>query len=281
MIKPSSAALLLLALPWAAFAEGSSPWLPIPGQLSASLGYSQQSAKNAYIGDNKMTMSAITMGAASRYERSTTSLRLDYGLSDAVALDINLGVGRVKAGAADTDSGMTDAVAGVRWRVLDEYERVNLPTLTLRAAAIVAGNYEGDRLASLGNGANGLELAIVLGKHLTPRWSLSAEAGVQTRDDDVPNASFFELGTRYSFAPRWTASAGYAVKKYGGDLDIGAPGFTPARFQQVREERETLKLGLGYTLAGNQGLAVTYSHLLDGRNTVEDRGGAISYTYGF
>ena len=272
----------LAALPLAAFAESDSPWLPIPGQASLSVNHTEQSGDNAYIGDTLLPLSAITGGGASKYKRSTTSLRVDYGLSDAVSLDAALGYGKVKVGAADNDSGQTDSTLGLRWRVLDEFENPALPTLTLRGAAIIKGSYEGARLASLGKGANGFEAAVVLGKQLTPAFALWGEVGAQKRADDVPGAIFVELGARYRFAPKWSASLGYSDKKFRGGLDIGGAGFSPARFQQVREERGVVKLGVGFAVAGNQGIALNLAKTTSGRNTVkDDQVVGLSYTYAF
>ena len=87
----------------------------------------------------------------------------------------------------------------------------------------------------------------------------------------MPNATFYEVGARYRFAPSWSASLAYGAKKYSGNLNIGGPGFSPARFQEVRAERELIKLGLGYAFASNQGLALNYAKVQSGgRNTVKD-----------
>lgn len=271
-----------MALPLSALAEGDSPWLPIPGAFSFTLNQTEQSGKDAYIGESKVPLSAITGGAASKYKRSTTNLRLGYGLSDAVSLDAVLGHGRVKVGAADKDSGLTDSVLGINWRVLDEFERPGLPTLTLRGAAILKGNYDGARLAAVGNDQNGVEVAVILGKQITPSLALWAELGAQDRSGSVPTAVFYEFGARYRFAPAWSASLGYSGKKYGGDLDIGGPGFTPTRFQEVRAERGVAKLGVGFAFAANQGVALNFARVVSGRNTVnDDQIIGFSYTLGF
>ena len=281
-IRNLLAVTAVLTLPLAALAEGDSPWLPIPGQFSLSVNHTEQSAREAYIGSQRLSVSAITGGAASRFKRSTTDLYASYGLTDAVSLDAKLGYGKVRAGAADSDSGMTDTVIGANWRVLDEFERPALPTITLRGAAIIHGSYDGGRLAALGNGENGVELAVLLGKQITPALALWAELGVQDRSGDVPNATFYELGARYRFAPKWSATLGYSSKKYGGDLDIGGPGFTPARFQEVRAERALVKLGVGYAFAGNQGVALNVAKVVSGRNeTKDDSIVGLSYTYAF
>ena len=272
----------VMAFPLAAVAEGDSPWLPIPGQFSLGVSYSQQSAKDAYIGDTKLSISDITGGAASKFKRTTTAFSLNYGLSDAVSLDATLGYGKTDAGA-DDDSGRLDSVIGAKWRVLDEFEEPALPTVTLRAALIVNGNYKGARLAGLGNDANGYELAAIVGKQLTNEFALWGELGFQDRSNDVPNATFVELGARYRFAPQWGASLGYANKRYAGSLDIEGTGFTGKRFQEVREERSVAKLGVGYAIAGNQGVALNLAKVVgDGRNTnIDNQIIGVSYTYAF
>ena len=275
-------ATAMLTLPLATMAEGDSPWLPIPGQFSLSVNHTEQSGDNAWIGGTKLPLSAITGGGASKYKRSATQLRLGYGLGDAVSLDATLGYGKVKVGAADNDSGQLDTVIGANWRVLDEFEQPGLPTLTLRGAAIIKGGYDGARLAALGNDQNGIEVAVILGKQLTPALALWAEAGVQDRSGGVPNAVFYEVGARYRFAPQWSASLGYSEKKYAGNLDIGGAGFTPSRFQEVRAERGVAKLGIGYAIAGNQGLGLNLAKTVSGRNTVkDDQIVGLSYTYAF
>ena len=263
-------------------AEGGSPWLPIPGQVSLSIGQSEQSGKSAYIGKTNLPISAITGGAASKYKRSTTGLRLDYGFSDALSFDASLNYSAVKVGAADKDSGLGDTTLGLNYRVLDEFERPGLPTVTLRGAVIVKGNYDGARLASIGKDANGFEFAALVGKQFGESFSVWGELGIQNRNASVPNATFFEIGARVRLAPGLSANIGYTDKKYGGSLDIGGPGFSPARFQQVSEERSTFKLGASYAIAGNQTVALNFAKLVRGRNTVKDDSNlGISYTIGF
>ena len=270
------------ALAGLAHAEGDSPWLPIPGQVSLSVGDSEQSGSDAYIGSKSIPISGITGGAANKYKRSNFGVRVDYGISDALSLDASINYSSVKVGAADKDSGLGDTMIGLNYRALDEFERLGLPTVTLRAAAIVKGNYDAARLASLGKGANGIEIAAIVGKQFGSSFSLWGELGVQKRNADVPTATFFEIGTRWRFAPGWAANLGYSDKKYGGNLDIGGAGFTPAKFQQVREERSVVKIGLSYAIAGNQAIALNLGKLVNGRNTVKDDSTfAISYTYAF
>ena len=280
--KIALALLGSVALPLTAHAEGGQPWLPIPGQITLGVQQTEQSGDSAYIGNTELPISAITGGGASKYRRSTTTVRLGYGLSDSLALEASLGNAKVKVGAADADSGLADATLGLAWRVLDEYEQPGVPTITLRAGALFKGNYDGARLGAIGNDENGAEVALLIGKEFASLFSLWGEVGVQDRTGAVPKATFYEVGAKVRLGAGFQASLSYASKKYSGDLDIGGAGFSPARFQEVRAERELVKLGVGYAFAANQGVALNLAKVQKGRNTVkDDEIVTLSYTIAF
>ncbi len=275
-------AVCLMTLPAIAQAQSTSPWLPIPGSGTVSVGYLGQSADSAYIGDSKLPVSGITGGAASKYNRNSYGLNFSYGLSDAFSVDGSLARGRVKVGAADNASGLLDSVIGLNWRVLDEYENRSAPTITLRLTAIVGGNYDGAKLAAVGKDASGFGLAGIVGRQLTPTLRAWGGIGYENRGNNVPNAVSFDANVGFRALPGLDLTFGYASKKFDGSLDIGGPGFSPAEFQRVKEERQVIKLGASYAIAGNQSIGVSFGNVLDGRNTVKDnRIVGVNYTYGF
>ncbi|GAB1255587.1 hypothetical protein NBRC116494_00890 [Aurantivibrio plasticivorans] len=261
-------------------AEGTSPWLPIPGQFSSSINYSLQSGDSAYIGDQELDVELITGSGASEFERASTTLSFSYGINDFLALDATIGYGDVEVGNADEDSGLTDTTIGLSWRVTDEYFNPGFPTTTLRLGAIINGDYDGARLAAVGKDANGAEFSILLGKSFTNWFSVSAELGVQERDNDVPTATYYAISTLFYPAPGWSLGLGYSDKTFDSNLDIAGPGFSPDRFQEVAEERSLVKASVGYGF-GNHGFALLYNNLVDGRNTVNDDAITLSYTLAF
>ena len=274
--------LLVAGIPTLSLAQSNSPWLPIPGGGSVGLSYTTQRADTAYIGDKNLPISGITGGGAQRYNRNAYGLSLGYGLTDAVSLDASIGGGSVKIGAADNSSGQTDTVLGANWRVLDEYESRGLPTVTLRAVAIINGGYDGGRLGALGKAAGGYGLSVLVGKQIGAAFRIWGGLGLEDRSKGVPNAVFIDLNGAYSVTPQLALSVGYTSKKFGGNLDIGGPGFSPALFQNVREERETARLGVSYAIAGNQSIALNLGKLVSGRNTVkDDLIVGLGYSYGF
>ena len=278
----ASFGLIAAGIPMLALAQSTSPWLPIPGSGSVGLSYASQRAGTAYIGDKNLPISGITNGGAQRYDRSAYGLSLGYGLTDAVSLDASIGGGSVNVGAADKSSGQTDTVLGANWRVLDEYESRGLPTVTLRAVAIVSGGNDGARLGALGKAAGGYGLSVVVGKQIGSAFRVWGGLGLEDRSKGVPNAVFIDLNAAYAVTPRISLSAGYTSKKFGGNLDIGGPGFSPALFQRVREERETGRLGASYAIAGNQSVSLSLGKVFSGRNTVkDDQIIGLGYSYGF
>lgn len=264
-----------------ALAESTSPWLPIPGQLSLTLNYTQQSGDSSYINQTDVPVIEITGGEAEEFERTTTSLIINYGISDSVALDAVIGYGEVDAGVSSNDSDRSDAIIGLSWRIVDEDFSI-LPTITTRVGAIIGGDYAVDQLASIGDGQNGLDVSILLGQNITNTFAINAEIGHQTRDGNIPDATYYGVNLSLYVLDKIGLNIGYSVNEYGGELDLAGPGFTPARFQEVRAERSLAKAGINYSFANNHGIAVNYATIVDGRNTIKDDSiVGVSYTYAF
>jgi hypothetical protein len=281
-ISASAIAIGIAIIPMMSQAQSVAPWLPIPGSGTITLGYIDQSADSAYIGDKKLPVSGITGGAASKYKRSSFGLNFNYGLSDSLSIDGTLARGKVKVGAADNSSGLLDTVIGLNWRVVDEYETRNAPTVTLRLTGILNGDYDGAKLAALGKDANGFGLNAIVGRQFSSTLRAWGGIGYENRSKAVPNAVSFDANIGYRVLPALDLTAGYVSKKYDGTLDIGGPGFSPAAFQRVKEQRQIAKIGASYSIAGNQSVGLSLAKVLDGRNTVkDDRIFGVNYSYGF
>jgi hypothetical protein len=266
-----------------ATAQSNSPWLPIPGDAAVSLSYVAQSGDSAYVmGKMEVPIKDITGGAATKYRRESTGLKLTYGVADMFSADLSLASGSAKVGGADRSSGLTDAILGLNYRALDEYEIRAAPTVTLRFAGIIGGNYDGARLAALGKAENGFQVGVTVGKEFSQQLRAWASVGVEKLGGSIPTAKFFDVNVGYSPLSALTLSLGYAAKHYGGSLDIAGPGFTPAAFQRVKEERDSVRLGASYAIAANQSVALSIGKTVRGRNTVKDDSIiGLGYTIGF
>ncbi len=274
--------LLIVLAPAVAAAQSISPWLPIPGSTTVSAGYVGQSADSAYVGDTNLPVAGITGGAATKYNRSSFGVNVVYGIADSLSVDGTISRGTVKVGAADNSSGLQDSIIGLNWRVLDEYEKRNAPTITVRFTGIIGGNYDGAKLAALGKDSSGFGIAAIVGRQFTPVVRAWGSVGYEKRGDSVPAAVSVDVNVGLKPISALDITAGYVSKKYSGSLDIGGPGFSPAAFQQVKEERQLVKLGASYAIAKNQSISASFAKVIDGRNTVnDDRILGVNYSIGF
>jgi hypothetical protein len=235
-------------------------WLPAPGSGSVSLSYVSQDADQFYIGGNLLSLPFGSIKV------DTTTVGVQYGLTDALAVDAKLPYAKRTSGLGG-DKGLGDARLGLTWRALDEFSTPGAPTVSLRLGGIFAGDYETQRPDSIGDGASGYEASVLVGKYLTRAFALRGELGLRVRSKEVPNETFVQVGADLRLAPGLTASAAYSVTRSSGSLDIGGPGFDPSKFQQVKEERDLVSVGLSYAVARNVGLSANIGKITNGRNT--------------
>jgi hypothetical protein len=260
----SLAAAALLVLSAASVSAQMSPWVPDRGQFNVNPVVIFQTYDKFWLGKRKVDFPDT--------DQQTAALLFEYGLFEDIALDAAVGYVRsigTRSGAG-TDDGLNDTLLGVRWRPLDEYEWESawVPTVALRAGAIIAGTYETNTPESPGDGANGFEGSLLIGKtfYLGDLGDLgvNADVGYRYRREDVPDDFFCSLGI-YKTLP-WGLSVNLAFRHVQGlsGPDIGDPGFT---FPEVKEVQENLEWGFGYTDDHQRYLGFFMAHTLDGENT--------------
>lgn len=270
------AALLLFsaAFPASAFADGS-PWIAEPRTGSVGVAYMRQRATEFWAGTRK----GPTPGGGNELLQGTGWLTASYALHDAVAVDAQVGSARSEFGDAPKLNGRTDVNVGLTWRVVDELT-TNMPSVALRGGLIFAGDYELGHINSIGDGGDGYEASVIVGRYFD-RLGVSFEYGVRNRKNDIPNNTFTNVTAQLAAHDRLTLGLEYKRVDSEDALDIGAPGFSPARFPEVQEEASVLGGRVFIGLADNVSVSVFYGRTLDGRNTADSNiiGGSLSYSF--
>lgn len=247
-----------------ALANEVSPWTPVGKGVEAEIAWSQQSADS---------LNAGTSVAPLPRDLDQTSVTLDvtYGVTDRLAIDFHGGYAKseflVDPGLAPDGGldGLTDFTIGARYKVVDEVDGAPL-TATLAIAAIIDGGYRTGALPAIGDGGSGGQVALALGKQIGP-FSLSGNIGYRTRSNNVPDEVFGASRIAVSFADRFSVFGGLSFTDSTSGLDIGGPGFTPARFPEVEEDYKLWLVGGSAAITDRLSLNATYGEKFDGRNT--------------
>lgn len=276
-------------------------WLPTPGTGSMTVSYISQSADNMWVGENGPQPIPFK-----GLDQSTITLYGVYGISDAVALDVNVGRSEVspkhgKPIPLSTD-GFTDLEAGLTWRFRDEIVSGG-PSAAVRIGAILEGNYDtggpgpaevmgdvnrvGAGPTAIGDGGNGIEISGIVGKVLNDRFALAAELGIRNRTNDVPRETFMNFDAHLIASDNLVLSAQYHIQKSSGDLDIGPPpspgkhGTNWHKFPWVAEDVNRVSLS-GTMSFESFDVGLHWFKVRDGRNTAEFNafGGTLTYNYG-
>ncbi|HEY2953550.1 MAG TPA: hypothetical protein VGK40_13250 [Verrucomicrobiae bacterium] len=270
----------MLALSACASAFGQSAWLPERGQFVVAPSYSYQSYDKYWSGKNKIAAVA---------RQQTSSLGLEYGICPYLAADFAIGYSWSESNSFpppvhNNDDGLIDTSLGLRWRLIDEKTSPCkfAPTVTLRAGGIIAGTYHPNTAFSAGDGANGYEGSLLLGKAICPGFGLYGDIGYRVRDSHVPDDLFGSAGA-YATWKSFTLSGGYRHVQSLTGLDLDDPRFNPRiqgrGFPQLKEENQSLEGSLGYTDKGGRYYQVFYAHTIDGRNTGQKDVFGVSATF--
>ena len=267
-----------------AFAADGSPWLGAPATGYLSLAYVFQSADEFYTVSGEK---GPTPGDGEDLEQRTTWLTGGYTINDDWGLDMQIGhatsdfiTGPGIPAEMDSYSGLVDANFGLTYRIVDEATG-GLPSVAVRGGVIVAGDYMTGNINALGDGGDGLELSLIVGKFFTERLGFSAELGYRNRNNDIPENYFTNLVGYVLASERLSFAIDYRRVDSGDGLTIGGPGFSPRRFPEVEEETQMLGGRLFATLTEQLSLALFYSHVLDGANTPKSDviGASVSYSF--
>ncbi len=279
---------MMTAIGSSAFADGVSPWLPAPGAGFVNLSYVSQNATQFYVQENLRgtpPQNAIPDGKGPNLGQHTVWLNGMYSLSDAVAIDVRVGLARSYAsagptGGRDNYSGVTDSNIGVTWRIVDELVNPSMPSIALRGGAIIEGSYTPGYINSIGDGASGLEVSALAGKYLADWLAVSGEVGYRVRDEDVPSDLFLNLSGGVLFE-NIGLSVNYKIVDAQSGLQIGVPPFTPGGrvFPRLEEDIQFLSGTVSLNVSEQTNIGLTYGEVIDGRNTSKSK--VFSVTMGY
>jgi hypothetical protein len=247
-----------------------SAWLPKQNEFIVTPVFTYSTFDEFWLGDDKMgNPGAVPSKNDESLDQYTGYLVLEYGFTERLAADLSVGYTATDTEAfvpgGDSDRGLADVMAGLRYRLVDEHSEAayGFPTVTIRAGVIIPGTYDENFPFSAGDGAHGFETSILLAKEICPGFGAFGDIGYRVRENDVPDDFLASVGL-YAAYRGFSASVAYRHVQGLSGPDIGDPGFT---FPEVKEIVQNVEGGLGYTDSGGRFYQVFYARTIDGENT--------------
>lgn len=272
-------------------AHAESAYLPLVDELVASASYTFETFDEFWVGSDHESLDSVGIDDDVNGEitQQTLTLSFEYGLSEALALDLSIGATRtdgldVSSNASPAtlaisdalgdlggdDSGLDDTRLGIRWRLYDEFSAVDsaLPTVTLHLGAIIEGTYDVGSITDAGDGASGIESSILLGKAFIEQGAgVFAQAGIRLRNEDVPDTLLLNGGAYYLFSETVSTTLSYSLQQDLSGIDVLDERFTPDRFPETKEITDRINAAIDYTDAGGRTYALFGGWTLGRRNT--------------
>ena len=283
-----------------ASAQGS-PWIAEPGTGSVNLSFANQDAAEFYRQTTKTQGPLGPTGA--HLSQNTLWFGVNYAVTDAVAIDVqsawaasNLPGAVGPSGGEEGYSGLYDSNVAVTWRFVDELIS-NAPSVALRIGAIIAGPYDTGYINSIGDGGNGIETSLIIGRFGSAA-GFSGEIGFRARTStevnpmavgamagervDIPNDMFVNLGLFIPAGDVVTVGVDYRLVNAFSGIDIGGEGFSPSRFPGLHEDGHIVGGRLIANVTDLVSVNAFFGQVVRGRNIAASRifGAGLSFGFG-
>ncbi|MGL4400776.1 MAG: hypothetical protein ACRCXD_12965 [Luteolibacter sp.] len=272
-----TAATLLVMTSAVTFANSAR--LPEAGKFFITPAIGFQSFDEFYAGSTKVA----TPPGGEDIERSSFRLYLDHAFTDQWAVDASIGFFDVQSGEGGPftegdQSGLADTNIGIRRALLTQAEQE--VDLALRLGSTIPGDYETGQLSAPGDDAFGADLKLLAGRSFGGT-RIEGGVGYALNEGAVPEMFLFDIKVIQEIANGFSVDVGYRYFDADGNLDIGGPGFTPARLPEVSEKGNIIELGLAYGDAGGRYYRIYGSLLVDGENVGREESFGASVTFSF
>lgn len=275
-MKKIIATIGLLSTPALVFADGS-PWVLPHGTTNLSVSVISGSTDTFFINEESTELPGDISG-------TYLWLNASYGYDDIWAFDFRTGYAETDFETNPEDqSDISDTTFGVSYQFFNEFELDNgLPTLTGRLAYTFGGDYEANVIEAIGDGANGIDVSLLVGKSITGSISLFGDLTYRQRNEDVADGIKYLLGAYYNTPIRGLGlQLSVAGIRTDSDINIGSPGFGVDQFSQTDRDSDFLIGGFNYGFVNGISLGATYTSVLDGKNVPDTDVLSVTAGYSF
>lgn len=250
-----------------------------PGTFYLTPSYTYQSFDEFYAGDQLVD----TPPNGEEINRQSFSLYFEYVMTEDWALDLSLGYFRTESGEGGpfnegNQDGLADTGLGIRYALMRQAEKGM--DLAARLGFTIPGDYETGQLSAPGDDAFGANLKLLAG-YSFGSTRIEGLLGYGVNEGAVPETWIVGAKIIQELGAGFSLDVGYRYFDSSGNLDIGGPGFTPARLPEVSEKGNIFEIGAAFGDTGGRYYRLFYSQLFDGENVGREQTLGASVTFSF
>ncbi|WP_421792099.1 hypothetical protein [Hyphobacterium sp.] len=199
------------------------------------------------------------------FSKFETSIYAEYGLSDRLTLILQLASQRVSQdnnGITDTAEGLSASRAGLQARLWQSGRIV----VSAQLAAVIPGGGENIADRPLGDGANGAEARLLIGRSLGTNGFADLQAGYTWRAEGYPEEYRLDATLGWRWAERYQLLAQSFYTQGEADRQRSHRAF----------RQHKLQVSAGRAI-GNGTLMFGAFTTIDGRNSIDESGVIVSW----
>jgi hypothetical protein len=251
-------------------------WVPEPGQFIITPWYEYSEFFHVWRGSHRESIEVNPHHDGHGFDQNDGMIEIDYGVAPKWAADVTFGYTSAASRsfnprqAVQSTQGLMDTTFGLRYQALQEYEAdwPWVPTLTFRAGGIYRGKYDSDFPFAPGNGSVMIEPSFLANKNFGwDGFGAYAHSGFRWVRSGGNDQWFAAVGL-FQHIKQFTLNVGFRHFANTGGEDIGGTGTTFTYSRYIREIKEEIQGGVGYTTPKRHNHYQFYmGKVVDGRNT--------------
>jgi hypothetical protein len=267
-------------VPHAPFAEWAD--VPLKGQLVTRLTYQESEAYYFWAGNTRYKVDYSKNGEHYGIDINQGYISLQYGLTEQWAIDLAVGYTTSgwrqfdnppgTSGESHSTTGLMDFNIGVRYQIWKEGENdcPYLPTLSIRAGAVLPGSFDENFPFAPGTRSTAVEPELIARKHFGwEGFGAYGDALFRWNHTSANDCYIFSIGF-FQQIKGWELDAGY---RRLGSINGGSIQYDPISNvitypRAVRENQDAIEAGFSYRFKKWNARAGFYTRtVLDGANT--------------
>jgi len=237
-------------------------WADVPqaGQFVLGLVYEESEAYHIWAGGQYRNVTVKAGGESYGIDINQGYLALQYGVTERWAADLNIGGTTLgwryfANGKIESTTGLLDTSFGLRYQLFNEAQATSpwIPTLTLRAVAVVPGTFSEDFAFAPGTRSTAVEPELLLRKHFGSSGLGVYGDGLFRWNRTTHNDQYITVVGLFQQIKGWELDAGYRHLQTitGSDISFANPKDPSSIIypRDVREISDSIEAGFSYTTA--------------------------------